>query len=140
MAARNVRTSFAQTTLVRPCSASRNRLVRIRMLGGVGRVVSNDDPYPIYCAFRSILVGLSVHFEKPLPVRDTALDPAGWLLKFPVTMISDVHEKGKYCGRLLSCKRCSPGMATRWRVFTDGLTEISNKFICKVGIGLPGWK
>ena len=40
-------TAFAQTTLVRPCSASRNRLVRIRMLGGVGRVTGDGGPYPI---------------------------------------------------------------------------------------------
>lgn len=50
MAARTVRTSFAQTTLVRPCSASRNRLMRTRMSGGVGRVVSDGGPYPISAA------------------------------------------------------------------------------------------
>ena len=44
-------TSFAQTTLVRPCSASRNRLVRIRMLGGVGRVTGDGGPYPIHYRF-----------------------------------------------------------------------------------------
>ena len=44
-------TAFAQTTLVRPRSASRNRLVRTRMLGGVGRAVSNDRPYPIWAFF-----------------------------------------------------------------------------------------
>ncbi len=41
-------TIFAQTTLVRPRSASRNRLMRTRMSGGVGRAISDDGPYPIY--------------------------------------------------------------------------------------------
>jgi hypothetical protein len=45
--AARTRTAFAQTTLVRPCSASRNRLMRIRMSGGVGRVIREDGPYPI---------------------------------------------------------------------------------------------
>jgi hypothetical protein len=40
-------TSLAQTTLVRPRSASRNRLMRTRTSGGVGRAVSNGGPYPI---------------------------------------------------------------------------------------------
>ena len=40
-------TSFAQTTLVRPRSASRNRLMRPRMSGRVGRAISNGGPYPI---------------------------------------------------------------------------------------------
>jgi len=48
-------TSFAQTTLVRPCSASRNRATSIvvgwtRILGGVGRAVSDGGPSPIYSA------------------------------------------------------------------------------------------
>jgi len=33
------------------CSDSRNRLVRTRMLGGVGRAVSDDGPYPISSDF-----------------------------------------------------------------------------------------
>ena len=41
------RTSFVKATLGRACSSSRNRLVRTRMLGGVGRAVSNGRPYPI---------------------------------------------------------------------------------------------
>jgi len=52
------RSSFAQTTLVRPCSAfvcwipsSRTLSIvtgRTRMSGGVGRAVSDGGPYPIY--------------------------------------------------------------------------------------------
>ena len=54
------RTAFAQTTLVRPRSASRNRLVRTRMLGGVGRAVSNDRPYPIWAFFLSWFSSVTV--------------------------------------------------------------------------------
>jgi hypothetical protein len=40
----------------RTCSSSWNRLVRTRMLGGVGRVPGNGHPYPIYRGFKSELV------------------------------------------------------------------------------------
>ena len=40
-------TTFAQTTLVRPRSASRNRLMRTRMSGCAGRTVSDGGPYAI---------------------------------------------------------------------------------------------
>jgi hypothetical protein len=33
--------------VVNDASASRNRLLRTRMLGGVGRVIRKDGPYPI---------------------------------------------------------------------------------------------
>ena len=46
MAARP-RTAQHEVTLGRACSASSNRLVRTRMLGGVGRVPGNGHPYPI---------------------------------------------------------------------------------------------
>ena len=48
--------SFAQTTLVRPCSASRNRLIRTRMSGGVGRAISDGGPYPISTATPTDLI------------------------------------------------------------------------------------
>jgi len=37
----------SENPLGRACSSSWNRLVRTRMLGGVGRTVSNGRPYPI---------------------------------------------------------------------------------------------
>ena len=37
----------SEDSLGKTCSSSWNRLVRTRMLGGVGRTVSNDRPYPI---------------------------------------------------------------------------------------------
>ena len=37
----------SEDPLGRACSSSWNRLVRTRMLGGVGRTVSNGRPYPI---------------------------------------------------------------------------------------------
>ena len=48
--------SLSQTTLVRSCDPSgkqhrRNRLMRTRKSGGVGRAVSDDGPYPIYLSF-----------------------------------------------------------------------------------------
>ena len=61
--ARATRTAFAQTTLVRPRSASRNRLVRTRMLGGVGRAVSNDRPYPISAILCLGLLSLTVRLS-----------------------------------------------------------------------------
>ena len=39
--------TFAQTNLLRPRSVSRNRMMRTRMSGGVGRAISDDGPYPI---------------------------------------------------------------------------------------------
>ena len=46
--ARRTRTNFAKANLERACSTSKNRLVRTRMLGGVGAAVSNGRGYPIY--------------------------------------------------------------------------------------------
>jgi len=40
-------TSFAQTTLVRHRAASRHRLMRTRMSGGVTGAISDGGPYPI---------------------------------------------------------------------------------------------
>ncbi len=44
------RTHLPQSNLGRTCSDWSNRLVRTRMLIGVGRTVSNGRPYPIYLA------------------------------------------------------------------------------------------
>ena len=53
------RTAFVEATLEPACSASRNRLMRTRMLGGVGRVPGNGRPYPIYASFLSCDVAMT---------------------------------------------------------------------------------
>jgi hypothetical protein len=45
--ARTSRTYKSEESMGGTCSASSNRLVRTRMLGGVGRMVSDGHPYPI---------------------------------------------------------------------------------------------
>ena len=47
------RTAQHEDSLGTACSTSRNRLVRTRMLGGVGRVTSDGGPYPIIRQFRA---------------------------------------------------------------------------------------
>ena len=46
--------TLISSTLVRTSSTSENRLVRIRMLGGVGRTFRNGGPYPIYSPLRQV--------------------------------------------------------------------------------------
>ena len=41
----------SEDSLGKTCSSSLNRLVRTRMLGGVGKVPGDGHPYPIYVLF-----------------------------------------------------------------------------------------
>ena len=55
--ARSPRTVQSRREMERACSKETNRLVRIRMLGGVGGVRSNAAPIPMYAQHGRDLVG-----------------------------------------------------------------------------------
>ena len=63
--ARRTRTDFAKANLERACSASKNRLVRTRMLGGVGAGVSDGPGYPISASEAATSLGPTNRWERP---------------------------------------------------------------------------
>ena len=116
--AARTRTAFAQATLVRPCSASRNRLMRTRMSGGVGRVTGNGDPYPISLALLFVSGGFDLQCGSTI----------GAVRRFDVRFSDDDRSTG--ARRIVDLKigvRRIFQFTTRWAPFPHGFATRGTK-------------